>query len=82
MKIDFTKHSNEDIMEEIVRAKLFADASRVKIPNTTVNEQLVYQDKVFQAYGIVLDYITNRGDKRLKMFDTDITVDMKVPDEY
>jgi hypothetical protein len=70
MKIDFNKHPDSDIMEELVRAKLFTDASRVKCkyPDILSIEDLEYQNKVFEAYAVVLEYMTPSGDKRMKMF--------------
>jgi len=70
MKIDFNKYSDNAIMEELVRAKLFKDASQVvdPYPDTLSDEDVAYQDKVFQAYAVVLDYMTLSSDKRMKMF--------------
>jgi hypothetical protein len=71
MKIDFNKHSDSDIMEELIRAKLFTDASNLieKHKAQTMMLDIGYQKELIKAYSVVLDYITNSGDKRLKMFD-------------
>ncbi len=70
MKIDFNKHADHVIMEELVRARLFKDASLVKdkYPDTLMQEDLDYQNKVVEAYAVVLDYMTLSSDKRMKMF--------------
>jgi hypothetical protein len=71
MKIDFNKHADHVIMEELVRARLFKDASQVKDenPDRLSLEDLDYQETVFRAYATVLDYMTLSSDKRMKMFD-------------
>jgi len=71
MKIDLNKHADHVIMEELVRARLFKDASHVKSenPDSMSLEDLDYQEIVFRAYAIVLDYMTLSSDKRMKMFD-------------
>jgi len=71
MKIDFNKHADHVIMEELVRARLFKDASQVRSenPDRLSLEDLDYQELVFRAYATVLDYMTISSDKRLKLFD-------------
>jgi hypothetical protein len=71
MKIDFNKHADHVIMEELVRARLFKDASQVRSenPDHLSLEDLDYQELVFRAYATVLDYMTISCDKRLKLFD-------------
>jgi hypothetical protein len=64
MKIDHI------IMEELVRARLFKDASLVKdkYQAQLTPADVKYQNKVFEAYAVVLDYMTLSSDKRMKMF--------------
>jgi hypothetical protein len=70
MKIDFNKHTDHVIMEELVRARLFKDAALVvdPYPDSLSDEDVNYQNKVFQAYAVVLDYMTLSSDKRMKIF--------------
>ena len=59
LKFDKKKDYNElDVLDEIVRARLFADYACLDCSDNEV--------ELKAAYNVVLRHITNCGDKRLK----------------
>ncbi len=64
MKPKFSKkinHCPEDVLDEIVRARLFDDYNNLDCYDEP--------EEMKAAYEMVLRYITKASDKRLKLFD-------------